>query len=87
MTISEELSYAILSLDAYNRGYAPGIPVDGDGPGGYTILTDSERIFRLPGQDPNTLSPAGDASFYAVAYRAPSGNIVISYRGGNPPRK
>jgi hypothetical protein len=85
VTISEELSYAILSLDAYNRGYAPGIAVEGNSLGRYTILLDSEEAFRLPGQDPNAFSPAGDASFYAAAYEDASGNIVISYRGTDDP--
>ena len=86
MTISNEFRYVILALDSYNRGYAPGIAVEGDSLGGYTILLDSEEAFRLPDQDPNALSPAGAASFYAVAYRDASGNnIVISYRGTDDP--
>lgn len=41
MTISPELTYAILSLDSYNRGYDPGVEgLGGIGSsiGGYRIL-------------------------------------------------
>jgi Protein of unknown function (DUF2974) len=79
MTISPELTYAILSLDSYNRGYDPvvsGLGGIGSSIGGYTIL-------RQSATDPQSDEFA--ASFYAVAYRDASGNIVISYRGTDAP--
>jgi hypothetical protein len=85
MTLSTELTHAILALDSYNRGYAPYVDLDGSSLGGYTILIDSEEAFSLPGQDPDTLSQAGAASFYAAAYQDATGNIVISYRGTDAP--
>jgi Lipase (class 3) len=75
MTISTELTYAILSLDSYNRGYDQGVLGLGgidSSIGGYTILMESNT-------DPQ--SPEVAASFYADAYQDASGNIVISYRG------
>ena len=81
MTISKDLYLAILSMDAYNRGYGPGIALQGSGIGSATINTDSEEAFRLPGQDPNTLSAAAAAGFYAIAYDDPTYGTIISYRG------
>ncbi len=76
MSISPKLMYAILSMDAYNRGYEPGI----EGLGGLlsqigpaTLITDSETIPATQGE-----GEAGD--FYAVAYEW-NGETVISYRG------
>ena len=77
MTISVELSYAILALDSYNRGYDPGVPGLSDAPGtqiGNRTILDTDL-------------PIGSetASFYAAAYQDASGNIVISYRGTDDP--
>jgi hypothetical protein len=79
MTISPELTYAILSSDSYNRGYDPGVlGLGGIGSsiGGYSIL-------RQSATDPQSDEVA--ASFYAAAYQDGSGNIVISYRGTDDP--
>ncbi|MDR4487066.1 MAG: hypothetical protein R3B83_06020 [Nitrospirales bacterium] len=52
MAISSELMYAILAMDAYNRGYNPGMVLTGLQIGTATISTDSTREFRDPGADP-----------------------------------
>jgi hypothetical protein len=79
MTISVELSYAILALDSYNRGYnfgVPGLGGIGSQVGNYTLVMQSETL---------STSPEVAASFYAAAYLN-GGNIVISYRGTDDPR-
>jgi hypothetical protein len=75
MTTSQDLTYAILALDSYNRGYDEGVPdLGGLGSaiGNYTIIDQSET---------ENGSVGVAASFYAAAYQDASGNIVISYRG------
>jgi hypothetical protein len=79
MTNSPELTYAILSLDSYNRGYDEGVS-DLGGIGsmvGNYVIVDQSAI--------GPLTPEVAASFYAVAYKDSSGNIVISYRGTDDP--
>ena len=79
MTISPGLTYAILSLDSYNRGYDPRVPgLGGIGSsiGGHTFRMQSDI-------DPQSAEFA--ASFYAAAYQDSSGNIVISDRGTDAP--
>jgi predicted alpha/beta hydrolase len=79
MTISAELSYAILALDSYNRGYDPYLPNlggIGSAVGSYQIVKQSVTL---------STSPEVAASFYAAAYQDASGNIVISYRGTDAP--
>ncbi len=68
MSTSSELMYAILAMDAYNRGYSPGIVLTGSQIGTATITTDSTREFRDPGADPEAPTPDQAAGFYAVAY-------------------
>ncbi|WP_284166135.1 hypothetical protein [Frigidibacter sp. SD6-1] len=85
MTVSEkDLLLAILSMDAYNRGYGAGIgdgvnvdakgnDIDGLGQIGSTV--GSARVIN------DDVSEAAQAAgFYAVAYDTPYGT-VISYRG------
>ncbi len=65
---------AILSMDAYNRGYDAGLTgLTGTMIGGASVITDSML----------TPSTAGGqaASFYAIAYQLADGSKVISYRG------
>ncbi|MEM7778441.1 MAG: hypothetical protein AAF732_22915 [Pseudomonadota bacterium] len=80
MSTSKDLFLAILSMDAYNRGYGAGISDAGDNDpdglgeagsqiGGATVLD-----VDLPAG-----SPA--AGFYAVAYEQPTYGTIISYRG------
>ena len=76
-----ELNYAILSLDSYNRGYAPAVPgVDGPVVSDYSFRLDSAILV-----DSNGARQDIAASFYAAAYQDASGNIVISYRGTDDP--
>ena len=83
MTISKDLFLAILSMDAYNRGYNSGISgLGGEGSkiGAATIGKDAEQLLDQ--------GAAQAASFYAVAYDVDGADIdgldgttVISYRG------
>jgi Ca2+-binding RTX toxin-like protein len=72
MAISNDLFLAILSMDAYNRGYDEGIA--GLGTVGSQI---GAATFSM--QDAST--NARDVSFYAAAYTLADGSKVISYRG------
>jgi hypothetical protein len=82
MAISDDLFLAILSMDAYNRGYAAGL---GSGPlglgdvgssiGNATVITQSPS-------NPNSLEV--QKSFFAQAYTW-NGQTVISYRGTDTP--
>ena len=58
MSISQELMYAILAMDSYDREYNPGILLSGSNIGTATIGSDE-------------LLPAGsqEAGFYVVAYK------------------
>lgn len=92
MSISKELFLAILSMDAYNRGYKAGIAdgtVDPDGLGevggiGSATIIRPESV----GRDDPTYRAWQAASFYAVAYTVGDGvdgiapgTTVIAYRG------
>ena len=82
MAISDDLFLAILSMDAYNRGYAAGL---GSGPlglgdvgssiGNATVITQSPS-------NPNSLEV--QKPFFAQAYTW-NGQTVISYRGTDTP--
>jgi hypothetical protein len=67
-------------MDAYNRGYDPGLVVDGTQIGAATISTDSEEVFRDPNAPVGTPTEAQDAGFYAIAYDW-NGETIVSYRG------
>ena len=59
MTMSTDLFLSILAMDAYNRGYNPGIDVgDSNGIGNATIVGQKADV---------------NASFYAVAYDVGTG--------------
>ena len=78
----EDLIYAILALDSYNRGYGAGLSdLTTDGSiGDWTIALDSSVL--LEGGIRSDI-PAG---FYAIAYtNAATGEKVISYRGTDEP--
>jgi hypothetical protein len=86
MTISKDLFLSILSLDAYNRGYNPGIAGLYDAPGAGTGIGTASIV------DVDLPTGAQDASFYAAAYTIGSGvtgiaagTTVISYRGTDQP--
>jgi hypothetical protein len=69
-----DLIYAILAMDAYNRGYGTGI----------TELPVSGRIGNYLIRPTNTQEQANwlTAGFYAIAYKnAATGETVIAYRG------
>lgn len=86
MTINNDLMKAILSMDAYNRGYDAGIEFHspnetiGKQLGNYTI-TDHSSALLDTGGSPNI---DDDISFYALAYEY-NGETVISYRGTDNP--
>jgi hypothetical protein len=73
MSVSNDLFLAILSLDAYNRGYNSGVNMNGTAIGNAQLSTGS----GITGQD---------VGFYAQAYNW-DGTKVISYRGTDDPRK
>jgi len=81
MTISKNLSLAIPSMDAYNRGYNPGIAELGSS--GAQIGEAS--IDRQSDIEDN--SPSVNSGFYAISYNVggvsgfSAGQKVISYRG------
>ncbi|HQU29583.1 MAG TPA: hypothetical protein PKZ24_10480 [Nitrospirales bacterium] len=75
MATSPELMYAILAMDAYNRGYNPGIGELSDDIG---TQIGTATISNRSSSDPN--GPAFASGFYAVAYEW-NGETIISYRG------
>jgi hypothetical protein len=86
MTISKDLFLAILSMDAYNRGYGAGISDGGendpDGLGGIESHIGGATIVNQSNVAAN--SDAVNAGFYAIAYDW-NGETVISYRGTDNP--
>ncbi|ATN32506.1 hypothetical protein ACO34A_01615 [Rhizobium sp. ACO-34A] len=84
MTISSNLMMAILSMDAYNRGYGAGFVVSGDSIGTISITNHSAY-----GIDSTEYEQWQNAGFYAVAYEVEDNDIqgllagqqIISYRG------
>lgn len=93
MTISKDLFLAILSMDAYNRGYGAGITDNGnDDPDGLGVSTDTQDYFIGNAKiiDSKGDAEAQAAGFYAIAYEIEdgagitglsTGDTVISYRG------
>ncbi|MCP4183592.1 MAG: lipase family protein, partial [Hyphomicrobiales bacterium] len=78
MTVSNELMYAILSMDSYNRGYGEGISGLGGIGTNIGAATFTEQSDTLDGD------PGVTADFYAAAYSY-NGETVISYRGTDNP--
>lgn len=84
MTIDPRLMYAILSMDAYNRGYDAGIQIaEPENPvdqqlGSARIITTSSALVDGNG-NPNI---DDDIGFYAIAYTY-NGETIISFRGTN----
>lgn len=72
MSVSSELMYAIMAMDAYNRGYNPGIA----GLGGMGSQVGTATV-GIDADDPEGVAQA--AGFYAVAYQW-NGETIISYR-------
>ncbi len=76
MTISTAtVLKAVLSMDAYNRGYNQGLILGGTKIGSATIVNDSGSLKE---NDVRIDQPNG---FYAIAYQMADGSNVISYRG------
>lgn len=82
MTISSDLFLALLSMDSYNEGYAPGIQLSIEIEGTLSKLGAADVV--------NVPLPSGskDSGFYAITYKTtadvgdmPAGTIIISYRG------
>jgi Protein of unknown function (DUF2974) len=69
-----DLFRAILSMDAYNRGYGSGMGNPNTGLGGARIGIATIRTDALP-------SGYEAASFFAQAYKLDYGPTIISYRG------
>ena len=79
--MSTDLFKAILSMDAYNRGYGEGISnLGGEGSkiGNATILRQSDVASNTAGVS---------AGFYAIAYQDTDGAVTISYRGTDDKEK
>ncbi|MEO1065838.1 MAG: hypothetical protein AAFW47_00525 [Pseudomonadota bacterium] len=74
--MNDDLFLAILAMDAYNRGYEPGI--SGLGGSGSQIGT---ATFKQDDQSDEAIG----AGFYAAAYELSNGQKVISYRGTDDP--
>lgn len=80
MAISNELLMAILAMDAYNRGYNPGITDSGNSNTG--MIGSQLGTATVATSSPITSSsPEFAASFFAQAYTLANGQTVISYRG------
>ena len=88
MPISKDLFLAILSMDAYNRGYGAGLADAGaddpDGLGESGLIGKTRILARPDSIDYEAWKAAG---FYAIAYEVhgvdgiANGTTVISYRG------
>jgi hypothetical protein len=87
MAISDDLMLAILSMDAYNRGYGAGISDGGandpDGLGESGQVGTATISFTLSDVSQEFAAEAEAAGFHAVAYEW-NGQRVISYRGTDP---
>ena len=78
--MTKDLFLAILSMDAYNRGYNAGITGLSDEIGTQIgNATISNRASSLPN------SPEFAAGFYAVAYEDVTYGKIIAYRGTDNP--
>lgn len=75
MAMSTDLFLAILSLDSYNRGYDPGLAVNGSQLGNASLSIDSSVL-----RDANGQRFDQPVSFFAQAYSW-NDQTVISYRG------
>jgi hypothetical protein len=75
MAISNDLFNALLSLDAYNRGYDAHLGSSTDGLGGLLSKIGDATVIAQDGD-----ATARDASFFAQAYSR-GGQTIISYRG------
>jgi hypothetical protein len=78
MTISNELMYALLSMDSYNRGYGYGLDVAAAGASTTQI---GNAAVGLNSNDPSSGIIGGQAAgFFAQSYTL-NGQKIIAYRG------
>jgi hypothetical protein len=78
MTISNELMYALLSMDSYNRGYGYGLDVVAAGASTTQI---GNAAVGLNSNDPSSGIIGGQAAgFFAQSYTL-NGQKIIAYRG------
>lgn len=82
MTLQPTLFNAILSMDAYNRGYDASIDLGTRDTGGNFLSIGNTEIFDEKGD-----SPAEAIGFYAIAYDIDSDGVAdtIAYRGTDYP--
>jgi hypothetical protein len=82
--MNQDLFKAILAMDSYNRGYAPGIKFgnlsNGSSEDGAGTGIGSATIYDTAGD-----AAAQSIGFYGIAYQLASGEKVISYRGTDDP--
>ena len=79
MAISDNLFFAILAMDAYNRGYGAGIDFGTNSDAAGSQIGNA-TVYRNKGD-----AAAQSAGFYAIAYKLADGSTVISYRGTDNP--
>jgi hypothetical protein len=73
MTISKDLLLAVLSMDAYNRGYGAGMSLTGSQIASLSISVDSTDLLK----DPVSGSPVDQAhGFYAISYEVTDNSIA-----------
>ena len=85
MTLSSDLFKAILSMDAYNRGYDASIALTGDSLGNAQIATMVNDLGETVALDSSILDNSDQGiGFYALSY-VYDGDIVIAYRGTDYP--
>lgn len=89
MSISKDLFLALLSMDAYNRGYGAGLEL-GAGSDVAGSLIGAAKIEKTIKDIPEFATKAEAAGFYAVAYKVgdgvddiPKDTIVIALRGAS----
>ena len=63
MSVSNDLMYALLSMDSYNRGYGAGLIITGSQIGN-AVIGDDSLILNSDPNDPNRVDQAAD--FYAI---------------------
>ena len=85
MTISKDLMLSILSMDAYNRGYNPGLANLSEATDGSVRIGTAAVSYSLQSAGMEVTSEAAD--FYALAHTIGAGvdeialgSTVISYR-------
>ena len=87
MTLQPELMNAILSMDAYNRGYDASIEVTGNAVGSAQIATTVNDLGQTVNLDSSILNDSDQAiGFYALAYDY-NGETIITYRGTDFPEE